>query len=189
VKWVLIMALALLGLLSSLWRWWDPWASADPRRDPGARRVTSVQRQALSAVLASKEEPLQRVEQGMAACEVRGQMWWRGGLRQLQPALDALPEDDDGLSLRALVAVRLGELDQAHALLERVRPDHWRGCLARALLYELAPDVERAESALVAASQLAEPHRRPLIVAQLETLRRRTRRSPHPHLRLWERAP
>jgi hypothetical protein len=189
VKWVLFIVLALVGLLTSAWRWWDPRASADPRRDPGARRVTSAQRQALAALLASEGAPEQLIEQGMAACEVRGQLWWRGGLRQLQSLLDRLPQDDEGQSLRALVAVRLGELEQAQALLANVRPDHWRGCLARAQLYELAPDVERAESALVAASQLAEPHWRPQILEQLEALRRRTRRTPHPHLRLWERAP
>ncbi|MEQ1504015.1 MAG: hypothetical protein ABMB14_17365, partial [Myxococcota bacterium] len=108
---------------------------------------------------------------------------------RLAGRVGALPRDPDGDALRAEVALALGRFDDAREVVAALPADHWRACSVRAALYELDGDVDRAESAGVAAIHLAPPARRPALTRRLTALRTRHRRTVSPPLTLWERPP
>lgn len=175
-----------LVLLWWAWRassWWESQAYADPARDPAARRITVVHRNKLAEAVARGS-----IEEALEATRV-GDIYWRAGLRQVVPLLDDLPQDDDGNALRAEVQLALGEVGSAGRLVESVPVDHWRACVVRAGLYAVRGDAVRADSALVAALQLAPPSARDGVVDRLNALRARFPRRRSPHLSLWERPP
>ena len=120
-------------------------------------------------------------------CAVDDVFSWRAGLRRLEPLIARLPDSDESHALRAEVALQLGEIERARQIVAGIAPDHWRACGVRAGLYELDGDVERAESARVAALLLAPADGRAEPTARLEGLRRRHRRWPNPTQQLWER--
>lgn len=188
---VALIALAAVALVSvfsaAIWQRSVRSALTDPRRDPARRRISSARALALSELISRPGgDPIAVVEEGLALCAVDRHLWWRGGIRSLSPWLEALPDSDDGRALRAIARARLGEIEEASALIVSLPGDHWRACLVRALLYEIAGDAERAESALVAALQLAPGAKKPPIERDLEILRRQTGRKPSPHHLLWE---
>lgn len=179
---------AAMGLVLLWWGWratwwWEERALGDPERDPAARRITVVHRNKLAEAIARGS-----VEDGLEATRV-GFLHWRGGLRQIVDMLDELPMDDDGNALRAEVRLALGEVGWARRLVESIPVNHWRACVVRAGLYAVDGDPDRADSALVAALQLAPPAARDGVLDRLTALRARFPRRRSPHLGLWERPP
>jgi hypothetical protein len=192
VSWVWGTAIALAGLavLAPLGRrWWIRRAVADPRRDPGAGHADRARTQALDALLASGADPALMVAGGLAICEVDDEISWRGGLRRLVPVAERLGADADAAALAAEVRLRLGEIDRARTAVAALPADHWRACAVRAGLYAVDRDEERADSALVAAAQLAPAAERDRLYERLDRRRRRRGFRAGPHLTLWERPP
>jgi Tfp pilus assembly protein PilF len=60
--------------------------------------------------------------------------------------------------LAAALQLHLGQPEAAQALLDQIRPDHWRGAAVRALIYEAHSDADRACGAMAAAAALAPDH-------------------------------
>jgi hypothetical protein len=189
VTWILagFVALGVLIAAAIARRRWVDRAKADPDRDPAAARVPEIRKAALEALLVEPIDPADVVVRALALCAVDDVFSWRAGLRRLDPLLARLPDTDEGHALRAEVALQLGEIERARQLVAGAAPDHWRACGVRAALYELDGDVERAESARVAALLLAPGDVRAEPTARLQALRRRHRRRPSPTEQLWER--
>jgi hypothetical protein len=180
-----------LGLLWAARAAWMARAARDPRLDPAARWAGPDRRAALDSLLAeaSTLDRVVLVERALVLCAVRDRLSWRGGLRRIEPLAAELPDDPEGGALRAELALALGRVDAAETQVGALPPDQWRACTVRARLYELRGDVERAESAWVAARSLAPRDRRAAITRELGALRARHGRAVRDPLRLWERPP
>ena len=189
LTWLLSAWAALGALLSGprLLRWWRDRAKRDPRLDPVASRIPEERKRALEALLAEASDPASTVDRALAICAADGGFSWREGLRRVAPVVAQRPDGADGRALRAEVALQLGEVDAARALLDDAPADHWRACGVRAAIYELDGDVERAESAWVASVLLAPAERRAAPAARLDALRKRHRRHPSATQDLWDR--
>jgi hypothetical protein len=184
------LAAAALVLLGPALRWWGRRAWTDPRRDPGAARVSTEARRALEALITDpRQTPSTLVAAALEVCEIDDLVSWRGGLAQVQPAVATLGVGVDDQALAAEFALRLGRVDEARAQVAPLPADHWRACRVRAGLYTIAGDAERAESAWVAVAQLGPPAGRAAAYARLEASRRRRGASVPRHVGLWERPP
>lgn len=145
----------------------------DPTADPGEAHVTPEIREAVRALVARGpgDDPAAAAAEALRTCCVAAPCWyWREGLRQVAGwaarASEAQPVPDV-LAVEAQLRAALGEIERAEELLAQLPADHWRGCVARAIVYEARGDVERAEAALVAAHELGPESERPWVLAQL----------------------
>lgn len=107
----------------------------------------------------------------LQVCTVSPAGWhWRAGLRQALPlaieAAQQAPSDPEICAIEAQIRAALGELDAVGERVAQLPADHWRACLARAVLYEARGDARRAESALNAAIELAPAPVRPRLQAR-----------------------
>ena len=156
---------------------------ADPTVDPFGGQASSEQREALAAWLAKAEQAVGEerarcVAEALGAVHASAWGWYpRAAVRPLRSlaaqACSESKEDADAIAVWAQVLAALGHLHEAREAVERIAPDHWRGCWVRAVLYDAHGDLRRAEAALVAARELSPPGARPGLDRELRRFRQR----------------